>query len=96
MVLLDIYMSFGPRIPNHDRIPAMRPGHNEQAQGVVIIDVHTVIFYSRRDASTGLSPPHELISRRRISIDDSKKWLIASVIRYGHASVWSDHCSLAQ
>lgn len=96
MVLLYIYVSFCPRIPNHDIVPALCPGHYEQAQSVVIEYVHTVVLHTGRDATAGLGPSDKMVSCRWISEYYREKRLFASIGGNGHASVWFGHCSLVQ
>ena len=54
-------MPFCPGIPNDQVVPTVCPGNHEQAQGIVIIDVHPVFFNSNTYASAGVGPFGQLI-----------------------------------
>lgn len=47
-------MPFSPRIPYDHMVPPVCPGHHKQAEGIVIVYVHTVIFYTGLYTTTGL------------------------------------------
>ena len=49
-------MPFCPGIPNDHVIPSMCPGHHKQAQGIVIVDVHTIVVDPGVDVSTAVGP----------------------------------------
>ena len=49
-------MPFGPRIPYDQMVPSVCPGHNEQAKSIVIVYVHTIVFYTGLYATTGFWP----------------------------------------
>lgn len=79
MVLLDIYVSFGPWIPNHHMVPTVSPGHNEQTQGIVIEYVHAIVFHTGRYATTGLCPLCEQGTGVVVPENHCEKRLVASV-----------------
>lgn len=89
-------MPFGPWIPNHDTIPRMCPGNQKHAQGIVIEYVHSIVLDTGRYATAGGGPLGQLTASIGISDYDCEKWLVASVIGYGHASVMFDHRSLVR
>jgi hypothetical protein len=78
--LSNIHMPFCPRIPNHQIVPTVSPGHDKQAQGVVIKYVHAVVFHPGRYASTGGGPLGQHAFGIVVSDYDCKKRLIASIM----------------
>jgi hypothetical protein len=78
--LSNINVPFCPRIPYHQIIPTVSPGHDKQAQGVVIKYMHAVVFYSGRYAPAGGGPLGQHAFGIVIPDYDCKKRLIASIM----------------
>jgi len=57
----------------------MCPGHQEQANGIMIVYVHTVIFYPGLDTAAGFRPSAETVVGRTVTMDGCKKWFRGSV-----------------
>ena len=49
-------MPFCPGIPNDQVVPTMCPGNHKQAQGIVIVDVHSIVINTGMDVSTAVGP----------------------------------------
>jgi hypothetical protein len=56
------------------------PGHDKQAQGIVIKYVHAVVLYPGRYASTGGGPLGQYAFSVVVPDYDCKKRLIASIV----------------
>jgi hypothetical protein len=79
MVLLDIYVSSRPWVPNHYRVPAVGPGDQKHTECVVIKQVHAIVLHSGRYAPAGLGPLDQAISSRWVSVNHGKKRLVAAI-----------------
>ena len=75
----NINVPFGPRIPDYHVVPRMGPGHNKQAQGIVIKYVHSIILHPGLDASAGGGPLRQLVASIGVSDYDCEKRLFASI-----------------
>jgi hypothetical protein len=74
-------MPFCPRVPNDQVIPAVAPGHYKKAQGIVIKNVHAIVFDTSLYASTGSGPFGQFGTSVVVSHDHSVQRL--TVFKYG-------------
>jgi hypothetical protein len=70
---------FCPRIPNDQAIPPMLPGHNKQAQTIMIEQVHAVILHSGCYTSAGARPFGQEIASIWVSQDYGKKGFAGTI-----------------
>jgi len=75
----NINVPFGPRIPNNQMVPTMGPGHYEQAESVVIKNVHAIVFDPGCDTFGCGSPTCEQIAGIRISHDNCEQGFTGSI-----------------
>jgi hypothetical protein len=54
-------MPFCPGIPYDQVVPSMCPSYHKQVQGIVIVNMHTIVVDASMDTATGIGPSSQLI-----------------------------------
>lgn len=77
-------MSSCPHVPNDHVVPTVGPGHHEQAQGVLIVNVHAIFVHASLNCAAGGAPRLKTGSGIWISRDHSVQDFAGANSGHGH------------
>jgi len=77
-------MPTGPVVPDVQLRPSMRPSYHECAQGILIVDIHTVFFHTSLAGSIGCGPTGQKFASLWVS-------KCHNIQCFGCAKIWNGH-----